>query len=89
MKFEDLKFDTSEEYPYGIRCHIEFDNGWGASIIRNEMSYGGRDGLYEIAVLDSDGNISYDTEVTDDVIGYLEEEEVISVLEKIKQLDKQ
>mgnify|MGYP003658954935 CR=1 FL=1 len=28
----------------------KFDNGYGASVIMNDISYGGKNGLYEIAV---------------------------------------
>ena len=28
-----------------------YSNGYGISVISNEFSYGGRDGLYEVAVL--------------------------------------
>ena len=31
-------------------------------------------GLYEIAVLDSDGDLCYSTPITDDVIGYANED---------------
>ena len=55
----------------------EFDNGYGASIVQHSGSYGGNDkGLYEIAVLDSDGDLCYSTPITDDVIGYANEEKV-------------
>jgi hypothetical protein len=39
-----------------------------------------------LAVLDSDGNLTYDTSVTDDVIGYLRPEDVTDVMAKIQQL---
>ena len=35
--------------------HKEFyTNGYGVSIISNEYSYGGRDGLFEVAILKGD-----------------------------------
>lgn len=68
-----------------------YENGYGISIICNEYSYGGREGLYEIAVLkgdEEDYNICYDTPITSDVIGYLSSTEVKEIIEKIKSLDK-
>jgi U3 small nucleolar RNA-associated protein 14 len=42
--------------------------------------------LYELAVLDSNGELTYDTPVTNDVIGYLRDIDVTDVMEKIQQL---
>ena len=83
--FKDLKF---KQHPSadGIISRITFENGYGASVVRHEYSYGGKDGLYEAAVLDSDGELCYDTPVTNDVIGYLRDIDVTDVMEKIQQL---
>ena len=74
----------------GVQCVFRFENGYGASVIKHLFSYGHRDDLWELAVLKFDGDetshICYDTELTDDVIGYLSDEEVRSYLEKIKEL---
>jgi hypothetical protein len=71
----------SEDY----RQEYHFDNGYGASVIRTEYSYGGKQGLFELAVLKGD-ELCYDTEITDDVLGHLDEGEVEYWLEKIKAL---
>jgi hypothetical protein len=83
--FKDLKF---KQHPSadGIISRITFENGYGASVVRHEYSYGGKDGLYEVAVLGSDGELTYATPVTDDVIGYLRDIDVTDVMEKIQQL---
>jgi len=65
---------------------FEFDNGYSASIVSHSGSYGGNTGLFEIAVLDKRGMITYDTPVTNDVEGYLDFADVVAVLDKIKQL---
>jgi hypothetical protein len=70
----------------GVMSRIIFDNGFGASIVCTPHTYGGDKGLYEIAVLDTEGKLTYDTSVTDDVIGYLRPEDVTDVMEKIQQL---
>ena len=74
----------------GIQYVFRFENGYGASIIKHMYSYGHEDDLWEIAIIKFDGDetshICYDTELTDDVIGYLSDEEVCSYLEKIKEL---
>ena len=64
----------------------EFDNGFGASVVQHSGSYGGDSGLYEIAVLDSNGEMSYTTPITDDVIGYADEVKLYETLDRIKSL---
>jgi hypothetical protein len=64
-----------------------FENGFGASIVKHKFSYGGKDGMYEIAVLDDiNGSPIYYTSVTDDVLGHLSEDEVMFYLNEIKNL---
>lgn len=66
----------------------KFENGRGASVVSHQYSYGGEKGLYELAVLDENGNLDYTTPITNDVIGWLTWEEVIDLLRKIKELEK-
>ncbi len=86
MKFEDLKFNQMEGYSKGsIQAKVEFPNGYGASVIRNEFSYGGGEGLYELAVTFK-GMLCYSTHITNDVIGHLTPEEINPLLEAIEAL---
>ena len=64
----------------------EFENGYGASVIKHDASYGGKMGLYEIAVLDSKGDFCYTTDITDDVVGYATEDKVLDTLHRIRML---
>lgn len=64
---------------------VEFDNGYEASVICNEHSYGGHSGRFEVAVL-RDGDICYDTPITSDVIGHLDFQEVADLLVRIAAL---
>lgn len=70
----------------GYKKTYTFPNGYGASVISNGMSYGGSKGLFEVAVLDKNGDICYNTPVTDDVLGYLDFSDVVDVLNQIKAL---
>jgi hypothetical protein len=83
--FKDLEFEQLPDLS-GIYCRIMFENGFGASIVKHKYSYGGKDGLYEIAILDNDGEITYTTPITDDVLGYLFEDDVMFHLNEIKNL---
>ena len=82
-------FDSLEFGPAlsgnGIQARTEYPNGYGASIIKGEWSYGGSEGLYEVAVYKG-GSLCYSTPVTDDVLGHLSEDEVSETLELIAEL---
>jgi len=67
------------------RYVFQFPNGYGASVIRSPYSYGGPDGLYELAVL-KNGKINYKTPITDDVVGWLTPDEVTELLGQIQAL---
>ena len=84
--FKDLKFGEHPNHMGGVQARIQFDNGFGASVVKTPHTYGGDKGLYELAVLDSNGSLTYATPITDDVIGYLRPEDVTDVLAKIQQL---
>ena len=84
--FQELNFQT---HPMGIgeQCIVQFPNGYGASIVKGPHTYGGSQGLYELAVFGKDGEISYSTPITDDVLGHLSEQEIEKTLSDIKNLD--
>tara|TARA_A200000113_G_scaffold226030_1_gene249665 strand:- start:5070 stop:5351 length:282 start_codon:yes stop_codon:yes gene_type:complete len=70
----------------GYQLVYKFDNGYGASVVKHNFSYGGKKGLYELAVLDKDGGLCYDTPITEDVIGHLTMGEVDKILVEISHL---
>ena len=72
-------FSDDEHHRY------KFSNHYGASVRRNSMTYGGKEGLYELAVLFHD-SITYDTDITSDVIGWLTWDDVQVILKKIRKL---
>jgi len=71
----------------GYQKFVEFSNGYAASIVSNDMSYGSDRGLFEIAILHNH-DIVYDTGLTEDVIGFLDFQGVVDTLKKIEQLPK-
>ena len=85
--FDDIEF---KPHPLGngVQGVITFDNGYGASIVQTKTSYGGREGLYELAILDKFGQLMYTTQISDDVIGYLTPEQVTEKLIQIQDLKK-
>ncbi len=87
-QFKDIEFKEHPSTFGGIIGRIEFENGYGASVVKSPFSYGGGDDLYELGVLGNDGQLCYTTPITDDVIGYLTEADVEELMLKIQQLPK-
>ena len=83
--FRDLEFVAHPSHIEGVQARITFENGYGASVVKSPYTYGGDKGLYELAVF-KNGEITYATPITDDVIGYLRPEDVTDVMTKIQQL---
>lgn len=67
----------------GEYYQVDFENGYGCSIIRHPYSYGGSKGLWEIGVLHN-GELCYNNSSID-VIGYLKEQQVADYLDQIAQ----
>jgi len=88
-EFKDIQFKpnsmTSMGEDFGISSRTEFDNGYAVSVVRSPYSYGGKDGLYELAIFKND-ELCYDTPITDDVMGYLSPEDVTDIMSKIQTL---
>ena len=82
--FNDLQFKPhpahNEQFDMGIIARETFDNGWGVSVVRSPYTFGGKDGLYELAVF-KDNEIHYDNDIAKgDVVGYLREEDVTDAM---------
>ncbi len=94
MKFSDLKFEPHANYPdTGIAARHFFDNGYGVSVVRFTTefggSYGADVGLYEVAIIkgtEDNWNITYDSPITGDVLGWQSEEEVEVLLYEVENL---
>lgn len=91
--FERYELQTQlQSYQSGIHRVFKFENGYGASIIKSWYSYGGGEDLFELAVIkftdDDNYNLCYDTPITDDVVGHLENDKVLELLQAIKELKR-
>lgn len=87
IEFNKIKFVNAPTIR-GIRAVVKFDNGYSASIVKGFGTYGSKDGLYEMAMLDNNGKIVYGLDISDDVLGYLSESDVSLYLLKISKLPK-
>ena len=70
---------------FNHKKRYHFPNGYGASVIRGKYTYGGEEGLFELAVLRGD-SLCYDSGITEDVIGHLTPKEVAQLLKQIRAL---
>ena len=74
------------DYVNGFQLVYKFDNDYGASVVKHDFSYGGKKGLYEVAVLDNEGDLCYTTPITDNVLGYQNIGQVEQILAEISHL---
>lgn len=74
----------------GVQKLYRYKNNYGASVVRHPFSYGNEEGLWELAVIkwndDDTWKLCYDTPITNDVLGYLTENDVKRHLKQIKKL---
>jgi len=88
MKFEDIKFVSLYD---GKQAVIPFGD-YELSIVSHSSSYGGKQGLYEIAVFKADSNDQVElpgiTEEGDTVKGFLTEAGVMGIIKKMMAITK-
>lgn len=79
--------ENSMPYHRTTQYIFRFPNNYGASVISGPYSYGGTRGLWELAVLIfPQGEITYDTPITNDVLGHQTFPDIIETLYEIKDL---
>lgn len=71
----------TECWRFSVPNHSDME----VSVIRSSMTYGGDEGLFELAML-RDDKCCYDTPITDDVRGWLEVEDVLDILEDVQRI---
>ena len=84
MTFKDIKFQNTE-VPKGIQAVFKFGDAYELSIVKNDMSYGHRNDLYEIAVF-KDGEQTIMPGITEDhdtIKGFLTEDNVMGIIKKM------
>ena len=69
----------------GFVYEFKFDNNYGASVIKHDCTFGNVDDLFELAIL-YNGQMTYKENSSQNVFGWLTQDEVIGYLEYIKNL---
>jgi hypothetical protein len=73
--------NNSRSPEVGTQVIFTFTNGWKASVIQGLFTYGGAQGLFEMAVFDPSGEINYANPVCPDgVDGWLTADAVVDKL---------
>ena len=86
MKFEDIKFVSLYDGKSAVIPFGEYE----LSIVSHSHSYGGKDGLYEIAVFKDVDQVELPgiTEEGDTVKGFLTEAGVMGIIKKMMTITK-
>jgi|TARA_A200000159_G_scaffold161284_1_gene182911 hypothetical protein len=84
MNFKDIKFDKLDDFPYGINAMLSFGD-YDVSVIQNPMSYGNKQGLYEIGVFKGEDMVELPgiTNENDTIAGFLTQDAVMVLLKKM------
>ena len=89
MQLTDLTFKQHGNWLDSTHATVFFDNGYGASVITGSRAYTSESAPYELAVLkgtEEDNHITYDTPITNNVLGHLTESDVNKALSDVSKL---
>lgn len=83
--FKDLEFKDHEAKPYfNTQAVMSFNNDYGISVVNGRFAYCDRD-TYEVAVLYK-GELTYNTDITDDVLRSQTQEDIDKLMKQIQEL---
>ena len=79
-KFKDLEFIEHPSTFGGVYCKMMFNNGYGILV------YDGKMDKYQVEILDSEGEPTYKTNISNDTISDVNNVEIDELMEKIQKL---
>lgn len=82
--FKDLEF-YPHEVGAGTHAIMEFNNGYGVSVVSGTLFYSNGIDTYEVAILHN-GHITYSTDITADVLGWQTECQVSEIMRRVQKL---
>ncbi len=85
---KDLVFEDRHDGVGGTASKMFFPNGYGVSVIEGGASYT-TGGTYELAVLkgkEGYWGLTYDTPITDDVLGHQSPDQITSLMRSVQEL---
>ena len=81
-----LSQDVKEILANSKHAVMEFENGYGVSVIFGKQFYSNGVDTYEVGIL-KDGYLCFDTPLTDTVLAYKNENEVTEIMRKFQELN--
>lgn len=88
LKFEEYQIENKSDFDLGgVQIIYKFPNGFGASCLNSKILHF-YPFAWEIAVLDKNGELTYDTPVTSDVVIVDDDDEANEVLKQIMNLEE-
>lgn len=95
--FEDLVFMVWPQLPESQKnapipehedarqAIMHFENGYGISVLKGDIFYSNGTDTYEVDILHN-GELCYDTPITNDVIRYVTSEQITDIMKRIQEL---
>lgn len=89
--YADLVFEAHKSRPmFDMQAVLFFDNGYGISVVTGASAYGGLEAavIHKAPTEKAPNNfyLVYDTDITDDVLGYLTPDRVTEIMAQIAAL---
>lgn len=87
--FRDLEFKKHWALPIiEKQAVIEFNNGYGVSVVSGGILHLGNGNLHIIGILEN-GSLTYNSGITKDTIGYCNVRKVTGIMKKVQALKKE
>ena len=83
IRFYNVVMEDFDGEKHGL---IRLDNGLEISIVQNGLSYGGKQGLYEMGAMKPSGGMVHIEEWQDEVKGWLTPEDIDKELQMLQKL---
>lgn len=86
MEFKDLVFEKHTVSLLNSQAFHQFPNGYGVSVIDGDYAFCDK-GTYEVAIM-KEGEVCFDTPLTNDVLRYQTPEDIDEILKQVESYKK-
>lgn len=85
--FKDLVFKQHGWDETAHHARINFDNGYGVSVLSGGEFFRTANNTYEVGIL-KDDYLCYSTPITDDVLNYQTPEQITEIMKKLQSYER-